>query len=252
MKKINAKRMAVLLGLCLVVTAIPGMASAETQNITGIITTAATNLSYTITSTITLTASPETDVLTISDVVIQNTQGVGRIQLHDITVKETKNGWKLDASDTNFKTLPLDSKKFSLIAKNGSMVKDLSNENMIFTDQFIDAKSQETIKFNGCASGSTYEAQEEAIILVATISGEKANRLFEFKISGIDYTAEEGMTWGEWAASEYSKSLYVIDGGYIKLKEQQTKGIYDSEMSTFNVKDHVIKSNGTYSTTSIS
>lgn len=251
MKKINAKRMAVLLALCLVVTAIPSMASAESQDITGYISTAATTLSYTITPSITLTASPETDVLTISDVVIQNVQGVGRIQLHDIVVKETCSGWKLEDSTKDFKTLPLDSKKFSLVASVGEIEKDLSKGNLVFTDEYISAGSNQTIKFNGNASGTTYEKTEKAIILVATVSGEKASTIINIKINGEDFSAEEGMTWGDWASSEYSKGLYVVDGNYVKVKSQQTKGIYDSTQTTYAVKNIVIAADGIYSATTI-
>jgi hypothetical protein len=69
--------------------------------------------------------------------------------------------------------------------------------------------------------------------------------LITFRIDGSEYQAEEGMTWEEWAYSEYNSDKYVINN------EQLcgfTMGVVSSSYSTYdavNIKD-TIKPNVVY------
>ena len=230
-KNFKTLRMALLLVLCLAFTAIPGMASAETkqENVTGLIQTAETSLNYTFSPTITLTQSPETDVLTISDLTIENNQGVGRIKLEGLVKDKTVNGWKLEASDTNFKDLPLNSRKFSLVASIDGKTCDMSKGALSLVNKYIDAKEKAVIEFSGKASGSTYTKGERAIIMILTVAPQSEERYTKMCVDLCYYTIDYDMTWGQWLESELStNSGFEISDGFVKVKGGDNYVYYQS------------------------
>ena len=40
--------------------------------------------------------------------------------------------------------------------------------------------------------------------------------IITFTIDGVEYQAEEGMTWGEWVDSEYNTDSYYIENTYVR------------------------------------
>ena len=53
--------------------------------------------------------------------------------------------------------------------------------------------------------------------LKANATKQGATSLITFTIDGTSYQAEEGMTWGEWVASEYNTEGYLLEGSFVKL-----------------------------------
>lgn len=70
--------------------------------------------------------------------------------------------------------------------------------------------------------------------------------LITFTIEGVEYQAEEGMTWGEWCDSEYNTDGYWISGGYDDtLVSSDFIRVLDNEGNTLH-KDAPIEENGVY------
>ena len=70
--------------------------------------------------------------------------------------------------------------------------------------------------------GGDWPEQQRGDDLIATVTPvlyvERA--LIAFTISGIDYQAEEGMTWSEWVASSYNSGGYTeSDGKIMRLRK---------------------------------
>lgn len=63
-------------------------------------------------------------------------------------------------------------------------------------------------KLNGANSAIQTEADLIAQILAALNS--KVNKTFTFYIKGEPHTAERGMTWKEWCASDYNTTWFTI------------------------------------------
>lgn len=63
------------------------------------------------------------------------------------------------------------------------------------------------------------------------------NATITFTIDGTEYQAEDGMTWGEWVASEYNTaSAYLSSDGYIILNSKYiATSSYDRILSTANI-----------------
>lgn len=51
--------------------------------------------------------------------------------------------------------------------------------------------------------------------LKANATKQGSAKLISFTIEGTSYQAEEGMTWGEWVASDYNTSTYALDGSIV-------------------------------------
>lgn len=45
--------------------------------------------------------------------------------------------------------------------------------------------------------------------------GEESGNLIAFTVDGVEYQAEEGMTWGEWVDSEYNTGNFIIKNNFI-------------------------------------
>ena len=70
-------------------------------------------------------------------------------------------------------------------------------------------------------NGALYVLEEEA---VSTIT---------FTIEGTSYTAEDGMTWGEWCDSDYNTTSFAVSGTYVK----NGNGMYIVDVELFATFD---------------
>jgi hypothetical protein len=73
-----------------------------------------------------------------------------------------------------------------------------------------------------------------------------AANLITFTISGTEYQAEEGMTWGEWLESEYNTNNFVNPGGCIATNYDDWSLVRDIETSDAVYPEDVIIINGRY------
>jgi hypothetical protein len=55
------------------------------------------------------------------------------------------------------------------------------------------------------------------VIFVDGVETATVANLISFTINGKQYQAEEGMTWGEWVASEYNTDNYFVENDRIKI-----------------------------------
>ena len=75
-----------------------------------------------------------------------------------------------------------------------------------------------------------------------TISIADLVKLISFTISSTSYQAEEGMTWGEWVASDYNTGGYVLSGNIIKTPE----GAFVKLNGNFVVSSDTVVDNASY------
>ena len=78
--------------------------------------------------------------------------------------------------------------------------------------------------------------------------GEESVNLITFTVDGVEYQAEEGMTWEEWCDSEYNVSNFIYDigeGGYAIFTSDRTK-YFIHPISTGD-----LVTTGTYSTRNV-
>ncbi len=82
-------------------------------------------------------------------------------------------------------------------------------------------------------------------VLESIISGggNTAN-IISFTIEGVEYQAEEGMTWEDWVNSEYNTGQFVIQGSYIGLNDEF---VFDAYGALLIPNTSIIESNGEYS-----
>lgn len=77
------------------------------------------------------------------------------------------------------------------------------------------------INYNGVVIATLEEGQTATIpcagkkmksdVVVSIVEDSGGATLITFTIEGIEYQAEEGMTWEQWCASEYNTNVYTID-----------------------------------------
>ena len=83
----------------------------------------------------------------------------------------------------------------------------------------ISTEAEMTALLNTAEVGSIYKyvgttgAYENGALYVVEEDGAK---LISFTIKGTTYQAEEGMTWGEWVASDYNIGGMYVEGNYIR------------------------------------
>lgn len=74
------------------------------------------------------------------------------------------------------------------------------------------------------------------------------SNLITFTIDGVQYQAEEGMTWKEWCNSEYNV------GGFIYETSDSGYAVYTSDYKKYfisNIFDYVLVTNGQYVTKNV-
>ena len=75
--------------------------------------------------------------------------------------------------------------------------------------EIVDAKARELI---GSHTHDEFVSSDFEFITVADIDEIcKISSTFTFTISGVEYIAEEGMTWADWCDSDYNTDNYAAD-----------------------------------------
>ena len=98
------------------------------------------------------------------------------------------------------------------------------------------------------------EAALDAILKIQEQLIGNQKTLITFTIDGVEYQAEEGMTWREWCESEYCENKFNItahfDGDYIASIMSETSGYGVSDMSsgmpTFGLANEIIAANSVW------
>ena len=88
----------------------------------------------------------------------------------------------------------------------------------------------------GAYEGETIEEYDGTISIADLV------KLISFTISSTSYQAEEGMTWGEWVASDYNTGGYVLSGNIIKTPE----GAFVKLNGNFVVSSDTVVDNASY------
>lgn len=197
MKKILSLTLAALL----LVSMIPTAMAAENnwQGGTKVEYTAATNEQYTVTVPATLAPGGS------GDVVASGTWGSNRKLTvtadDDVTLTNSINAADQKVLDVTFAGIEL----------TGSNTESVSDTKQVAVANITDAifgtwsgTFNYNVAMSDVAGGSTTEPSDPD-----TGDGEEAN-LITFTIDGTEYQAEEGMTWAEWAVSDYNTSEYAV------------------------------------------
>lgn len=100
------------------------------------------------------------------------------------------------------------------------------NENLEVPDNFLyvfelvslpEPEPANTFSFGNLPIANMFfgSQQVKKVYLGNALVWEKETTLISFTIRGTSYQAEEGMTWGEWVASEYNTDGFVVNGTVI-------------------------------------
>lgn len=124
--------------------------------------------------------------------------------------------------------------------ENGNWL-DENYRTIVFTGNYGDPSS------SGWDS-SRYVSEEVALAwFKANATKQSASNLISFTIDGTSYQAEEGMTWGEWVASDYNTGDFVANGNTIYENSNLGKFVKYTPASTVLTTDTII-SNHAYFT----
>lgn len=95
--------------------------------------------------------------------------------------------------------------------------------------------------------GANNAIQEEANLIAQILLAleAKTNKTITFSINGIEYTAEENMTWHEWCNSNYNTSFFVNYDENDRVSDADDHLSYDGEFIHGN---EIIVANRAYDT----
>lgn len=69
-----------------------------------------------------------------------------------------------------------------------------------------------TATANGAYTPTGYDGYSSVTVAIPTYDG---SIVISFSIAGVSYQGEEGMTWGEWVASDYNTGNFTVNITYI-------------------------------------
>ena len=124
--------------------------------------------------------------------------------------------------------------------KSGNTISDYTKVSFTGIDE---RQHRITIAYRKDSSGHIGDDRGYVLLLKNKNTSDKVN-LITFTVAGVEYQAEEGMTWGEWVNSEYNVDGYRIFNDMIEKSISGTPHwIFDN---TYVVISDLIKSNYSY------
>ena len=205
------KIMAAALAVIMLISLIPAAAFASNVPVT--LTAAPVSLTVTVTESIQLTRPDATKAdLAVTDLTVTSGMTAGSVEITNMEVN-TQNGWTLTTKGDSFESMAANSKKLYMgYGSHDFTAGDLELEDVL-------APSESKTYSLSAKTGITTQAisNEQVANVVLTIGLVDAGpAMIEFTINGTPYQAEEGMTWEEWAESDYNDSLiYHVLSDYI-------------------------------------
>lgn len=201
--------------------------AAETVNVPAYMELDAATLDVTVSEKITMINDGKSEVMEVSDLQVTNNATAFRVKITEIDLFPIADNWEITYDSENFKSMPANSKMFSLVADGI----DLCDAPIALTDRIVGAGATETIVLTGKTCASTVSLSDIQVLnLILTISMEESFPRIAFTIGQGPHTALEGMTWAEWVESEYNTGISVMGSTRtIGISSDGTKIVSDSD-----------------------